>query len=736
MRLTDSVSRIALLAAASLFVATASAKADPLPAPNAAEPAATEAADTGTQAVSPAAATATPVLDEIVEKVKAETAEAAPQVPAESETAAAPKAPAEEPAQAATQEADAANTGGETTTAVDESPSAPSVAEQMPAQEIPAETTAASETAPATGDNTVTGSLAGEEPAQATETAEAEPAPVAAPESLFTAAGPALRDSLSVSLESAIATLRAENPKSETVALIADLYTGRKFEPIFSNENGFNARGEAVATALQHADEDGLDPAAYQLTGDSAAAREISLVRAAVLYGHQAYSGRVDAGRIHPLVTVEPPKISTEEILSGLVKSDDAGAYLVALNPPHDGYKGLRVLLAKMRAEEGKEKQVAIPAGQMLRPGMSDDRVPLLRERFGLAAPAEGDPQRYDEATVEAVKEFQAAEGLTRDGIIGPNTLEFLNRGHAADIASIESNMERWRWMPRSLGKRYVYVNVPEFLVRIIENGQVQYSTRVVVGTPRNQTPIFDDEMEYIDVNPSWNVPRSIAVKEMLPEIKRDPDYFSKTNFQVVTDDGRVVDPEQINWQVYDGSSLPYRFRQPPGDGNALGRIKFMFPNKHNVYLHDTPSKSLFARESRAYSHGCVRVQNPIDFATALLKRDTAVSAATIEQRLKTGQPGELGLSAKIPVHLVYFTAWANPDGSLGRMPDIYQHDAATQAAMRGDYSYYDRSLATYRAQKVAKFDPQAAQEAEQQARVEAAPPRRVGLFGVLFGSR
>src|SRR5690606_13470676 len=261
-------------------------------------------------------------------------------------------------------------------------------------------------------------------------------------------------------------------------------------------------------------------------------------------------------------------------------------------------------------------------------------------------------------ALVAAVKEFQAAEGLTRDGIIGPSTLEFLNRGHGADIAAIVSNMERWRWLPRELGNRHVYVNIPEFLVRIVENGQVQHDTRVAVGTRRIQTPIFSDEIEYVDVNPPWNVPRSIAVKEMLPEIKRDPDYFSKTGFQVVTEDGRVVDPSLVNWHVYDGASLPYRFRQPPGDANALGRIKFMFPNKHHVYLHDTPSKSLFSRESRAFSHGCVRVQNPIDFATALLKRDTAVSSAMIEKRLGTGQPGELRLSARIPVHLVYFNAW------------------------------------------------------------------------------
>ncbi|MGE0233490.1 MAG: hypothetical protein AB7S46_17070, partial [Flavobacteriaceae bacterium] len=385
MRPTDSVSRIALLAAASLLVATASANADPLQAPAAvSEPAADRPAGTGVEETA-----ATPVLDEIVAKVKAETA-----------TAAADGAPAREAAGAPMSEesADAAPAGAETegagggnmTAATDDKPAEPVLAEQGAARPAPAtpDVRTAAEAAPGSDDGVATGSLADRKPAEPQVTAEPEKAQLPAPESLFTAAGPALRDSLSVSLESAIATLRAENPKDETAALIADLYKSRNFEPLFSGENGFNPRGEAVAAALQHADEDGLDPQAYAVSGDTQAAREISMLRAAVLYGHQAYSGRVDASRIHPLVTLEPPRISTEEIHAGQSRSEDAGAYLVSLNPPHAGYKGLRALLAKMREEEGREKQVAIPAGQMLRPGMSDDRVPLLRERFGLAAPA------------------------------------------------------------------------------------------------------------------------------------------------------------------------------------------------------------------------------------------------------------------------------------------------------------------------------------------------------------
>ena len=200
-----------------------------------------------------------------------------------------------------------------------------------------------------------------------------------------------------------------------------------------------------------------------------------------------------------------------------------------------------------------------------------------------------------------------------------------------------------------------------------------------------------------------------------------------------MTENGRVVDPYSVDWARYDARSLPFRFRQPPGAGNALGRIKFMFPNKHDVYLHDTPTKNLFANASRAYSHGCVRVNEPIEFAAALLEKDTNVSAGQISQRLKTGQPGELHLSRNIPVHLVYFTAWANSDGTLGRAADVYGHDAATRAAFDGDYSAYQRAVAAYHAQKVAKFDPQAAAEAEsERERTYVRRPR--GFLGLLFG--
>jgi murein L,D-transpeptidase YcbB/YkuD len=311
---------------------------------------------------------------------------------------------------------------------------------------------------------------------------------------------------------------------------------------------------------------------------------------------------------------------------------------------------------------------------------MIDPRVPLLRERLGVSAAAEN-PELYDEAVVAAVKEFQAAAGITADGIAGKGTLAIMNKASEDHVATILANMEKWRWVPRHLGTFYVRVNIPDFSLDVYQDDAVVHSTRLVVGKVNNQTPIFSDEMEHIIVNPAWNVPASIALKEMLPTLRRSGGSVRGYEFYAkIRGRFRPVNPRFINWRTVDMDDI--QIRQPPGERNALGAIKFMFPNRYAVYLHDTPSKALFAREQRAFSHGCMRVMDPMEFADVILAHEPNGWNAARLKNLIGGPERKVDLPVHIPVHITYFTAWVDEAGSLQVRDDIYGHDGRITAAL------------------------------------------------------
>ena len=294
------------------------------------------------------------------------------------------------------------------------------------------------------------------------------------------------------------------------------------------------------------------------------------------------------------------------------------------------------------------------------------------------------DPNLFDASVEEAVKAFQKSAGLTADGIVGPATLGRLNAAADSHVDTILVNMERWRWMPEHLGNFYVRVNVPAFNLDIYKDGKIIYTTRIVDGRPTKQTPIFSNTIKYVIVNPVWNVPASIAVKEMLPQIQANPGK-ALNGYQVFANIGgrfRAVDPWSIDWHNVDMRRI--QIKQPPGERNALGSIKFMFPNPFAVYLHDTPSKSLFKRDYRALSHGCMRVMNPWDFASALLTYDPNVSAAQLK-KLVGGPQTQVDLARPIPVHITYFTAWVDDSGKLQLRSDVYGHDAADGEGARSE---------------------------------------------------
>ena len=479
-------------------------------------------------------------------------------------------------------------------------------------------------------------------------------------------------------------------------AAVLAFYRDRDWRPVWIIDGEPTAKATGVIRRLKRAYEDGLDPADYPVPffdfaksgnaeTEAIADAELHLSLSALTYAEHAQAGRFDPKKkISGYIKQRPVRPDPIAVLQRLANARTPGNVLAAYNPPHVQYKRLRMKLAELRAEDTEKTPPPepIPAGPSIRFGDADQRVPLLRERLETKVPGEDiDIELFDDALSSAVKTFQRANRLRPDGIVGPRTLAALNGESDANkdpIGDIVANMERWRWVPRKLGRFHIHVNIPEFVVRAKRGGRTIHTTRVVVGKRTNQTPIFSDEMEHVVVNPYWNVPYSIASKEMLPRIQANPGaYFSRRGYEVVHR-GRVVSPYSVVWSASNLRNI--RIRQRPGARNALGRIKFMFPNKHAIYLHDTPSKSLFKRDVRAYSHGCVRVHNPLEFADVVLAGSSWNSKRI--KKMFGGRERRIDLPDHIPVHITYFTTMVNDSGSVINYRDIYGHHRKTRAAL------------------------------------------------------
>ncbi len=511
----------------------------------------------------------------------------------------------------------------------------------------------------------------------------------AAPSSIAEAPGvivDPLADAIASALTAAEGTARGFVEKRRAAA-VDSFYDERAYRPVWVDEAGLTTRARAAMDRLGEATADGLDPAAFAVPpapqgfdARDLAAFDLALSHAVVAFAEEASGGRLVPNTINSkFITRKPERADPIAALRTVSGATDAAAALDGFNPPHEGFRRLKEKLAEVRARPDEPPPAPIPAGPSLKPGMVDPRVPLLRTRLELPEPAGMGAEVYDEAMVEAVRAFQKGAGLLDDGIVGPRTLAVLNGADRDEEGQILANMEMWRWMPRELGTEHVLVNIPEFMVRVVRHGEEVHKARVVVGTQTNQTPVFSDEMEYLVVNPYWHVPESIRMKEMLPEIQADPGGFFRRNGYEAVWNGQVIDPTRVLW---DENAIKYvGIRQPPSEANALGRIKFMFPNQHAVYLHDTPSRKLFQRDWRAYSHGCVRVDDPMEFARAILEdeRDIDVDRLTA---LFGGPETRVDLTQHIKVHIAYFTAWVDADGVLQMRDDLYGHAAKVKAAL------------------------------------------------------
>lgn len=438
-------------------------------------------------------------------------------------------------------------------------------------------------------------------------------------------------------------------------AEILAAYEANGNKPLWIGGKGWNEAGLRLTAQLGRAAEDGLRPADYPLPAfeasdkGSLAEADVRLSGLAVLYARDARGARVDPRRLSKLLTPTLYLPSATEVLSELAGAVDAGAVLAAYNPPHEGYRRLKAKLAELREHLDDTPLVRIPAGPALKLGMRDERVPLVRARLGLGPTEE---PVFDRSTATALAAFQKQAGLPANGVLSSQTLAALGTpATARGEQDIVAQMERWRWLPADLGTNHITVNVPEFRVRVVRQGQVVHETRAIVGKPETATPIFSHKMDHVIVNPSWFVPPSILKKEFLPGLAADPAYAAKRGY-VVT-------------RTRSGISV----RQPPGERNALGWIKFMFPNDHSVYLHDTPNRRLFANERRAFSHGCVRVDNPF------LLADQVLGPEWTHERLKrligSGER-RINLPQPLAIHLVYNTHVVGADGTLTTFEDLY----------------------------------------------------------------
>lgn len=457
------------------------------------------------------------------------------------------------------------------------------------------------------------------------------------------------------------------------------------------------ARMDKLVTRLKQAESDGLNPADYpadQLAelrdtmdfADAWRAAEAELYFDAFLVAYAAdlKIGRIAPQKVDPHLFRNRKTIDVLRLLGGMAKQPDPSAYLTTVEPKNPHYQALKKILRAYVRLDQSGSNPSIAAGATVKPGGSDPRMAQVRALLAMTGDYVGPPSAspvYDAALVKGVTAFQARHGLEAKGLIGKQTILALNVPPAERKRQIILNMERWRWLPDNLGDEHVLVNIAGYELDWVQHGQIADTMNVVVGAVATQTPEFSDQMEYVDLNPTWTVPYTIATKEMLPKLKANPFAYA-AEYEVFVN-GKLANWAGINWAAYGPGNFPFTFRQKPGPTNALGRVKFMFPNAHNIYLHDTPARDKFAFTTRAFSHGCIRLSRPIDFAYDLIARLPGWSVERIDAVLASGVTTRVTLPTAIPVHLVYATAFKGERGVEFR-PDIYGRDRKLSLALFG----------------------------------------------------
>lgn len=465
---------------------------------------------------------------------------------------------------------------------------------------------------------------------------------------------------------------------------LAAFYGKNGLKPVFMGAENANLR-KAVRAAVAGMPAHGIPSGRYRpetLTANAdTVAAELAYARQLALMIRDLTGGMVRPSRADSQIHRDPKRPDIADEMRAFLAHSDPESYLAGLGPQMQAYRQLQTALQKRTRLIAPANMAKAPEA-LWRVGMEGEGVKAIRQRLasiGFNATTSSDPNLYDEPLAKAVFAYQEAAGLYPDGVAGPNTIKRLNSsGLDANTRRILVALERLRWMGgEDFDARYVWVNIPEYSARIFDGGHEVFQTRVVVGKSDQamRTPEFSDQMEYVVVNPRWNVPRSITVKEYLPRLKAN--RHSVSHIDIVDRRGNVISRDAIDFSKYTESNFPYRMRQKPSDDNALGLVKFIFPNRWNIYLHDTPTKHLFANSERAYSHGCVRIGDPFDLAYQLLSQETSNPQAMFQRALDSGKERYLHLTPNVPVHLVYFTAYPDENGQIRYYSDVYGRDAA-----------------------------------------------------------
>ena len=521
--------------------------------------------------------------------------------------------------------------------------------------------------------------------------------------------------------DSSLANLTTDGPEAEAIHLeltnraidiravdverkaVLAFYTANGFKPLWTSGGHATPRALALLKTLSGVAADGMVPKNYLPTGlvsfdnvDQAllgdpsinAHFDIAMSAAVLKYARQMSGGQFEPNRLSLYNDIKPQPVSADAAIRVLAYTPFPDSYLSSLAPPHPQYAVFKAALAKLSGNGQTLDQIA--DGPDVKLGNSDDRLPAIRARLQTLGVVvvdmpKPDPLLLDKNLSSSLKQFQSTSKIKATGNVDSATLKALNADRSDDERQrLVFNMERLRWLPKNLGTRHVLVNQAAFEVNVFDHDKTVWHSRIIVGKPMNQTYAFSDAIQTVVFNPSWGVPASIIVNEYGPKSRRDPSYLDRNGFKVVDANGDPISSRQVDWYNL-GQAPTIGVQQPPGSGNALGELKFLFPNAHDIYMHDTPTKNLFADSTRAYSHGCVRVQNPREFAAVLLGWNQEKVASNIGMVGKSGtglvESHSINLPEKVPVHLTYFTAWTDENGKIRFFNDIYGRDAAMAKA-------------------------------------------------------
>lgn len=499
----------------------------------------------------------------------------------------------------------------------------------------------------------------------------------------------------------AIPLQKTQETRQDLGLLVREFYARRDYRPAW-----YAAASASLRKAVLDAEQEGLNPADYHLgresnstdqknlegpsvTAGRLADRDIRFTETFLTYGLHLSQGRLDPQEWFFQWVPHRRSVDLLRILQEALEKNEIESSLKQLVPRHPTYGQMRKELAAFRKMAASGGWPLLPGGTHFKRGDHGRNVVLLKQRLMMAGDLAADPtashDRFDGALDLAVRKFQWRHGLAPTGLVDKETRQAMNIPVEQRIRLLEINMERWRWLPDDFGPRYVMTIIPDLWLYVVDDQKTVLSMKTVIGTPKQPSPIFSDEMSYVELNPTWGLPQSIVAKEIIPKVRKDAEYLSKKRIRIYenwSEKAKEIPPQKINWAKINPEKFPYRMIQDPGV-NPLGRIKFMFPNEFDVYLHDTTQRNLFKKHRRLYSHGCIRVEKPFDLGEWVLRDDPSWSRKRLMEEIKKGKRLQVGLPRTVPVHVMYLTAWVDGNGVLQFREDYYGYDKRYEETLK-----------------------------------------------------